>query len=78
MTNSAVKNPLVLASLFQAVGLIVSHYRGCLDEGIVASVLFWALAIKLACRRPYTKVDICVIRYGLVFLFGIVLVIWGR
>jgi hypothetical protein len=78
MTYSAVKNPLVLAGLFQAIGLLVSYYRGCLDEGIVASVLFWALAIKLAFRKPYTKVDIFVIRYGLVFLFGIVLVIWGR
>ena len=78
MTYFTVKNPLVLACLFQAIGFLVSYYQGCLDEGIVASVLFWALAIKLAFRKAYTKWDVFVIRYGLVFLFGIVWVIWGR
>ncbi len=73
-----VRNPFTSAILIQIIGLVVAGRLDCLSEAVIASVLFWPLANKLARRKPCTKVDIFVIRYGLILLLGIVLVIWGR
>jgi hypothetical protein len=74
-----IQNPLLTALLLQLIGVVFAIKRGCLDEAIIASVLFWILVIKMSSRAdlPYTKVDVSIVRFGLLFLLVIVIGLWG-